>query len=346
MMTASIAPIPVTSHVDSDVVSDLARFIDDQARRGCTRIVLAQRVGETHQTVNEWYVAEMLDARSLAHALHATGMREAQTLRESITYGVFAFRADSPAPVGRIVFRVDSGTGGWLGSTDTPDERGITAMLMRHTESSARLSLGHSREIVDQYQTLLGTEHTHHTRLLEQAYARIRVLEGREAEALELREKLQSHSFERDAHIDALRRKDEMRKFALEKLGPVIPILMSKLLGGGSASDNPSGTWAAGVVTAAATAAGGRVGDELVDRFVQSLTPDQLGGVARLLTEEQLAIFSQLYQIAEARLQRTERTASNENGVAAAAPPRPSPTDTSTPANDSDPQPSPKDTTS
>jgi hypothetical protein len=331
MMTASISPVPV-SHVESDIVTDLTRFIDDQGRRGCTRVVLAQKVGETHQTVNEWRLEEMLDARSLAHVLHATGLREAQTLRESITYGVFAFRADSPAPVGRIVFRIDTGTGGWLGSADTPDERGITAMLMRHTESSARLSLGHSREIVDQYQTLLGTEHTHHTRLLEQAYARIRVLEGRESEALELREKLQSHSFEREAQVDALKRKDEMRKFAIEKLGPVIPIVISKLLGGAPASGNAAASWAAGVASAAAS-------------FVQSLTPDQLGGVARLLTEEQLAIFSQLYQIAEARLQRTERTPSNENGVAAAAAP-PSPTDTATPANDSDPQPSPKDTTS
>ena len=126
----------------------------------------------------------------------------------------------------------------------------MTAMLMRHTESSARLSLGHSREIVDQYQTLLGQEHTHHTRLLEQAYARIRVLEARETEALELREKLQSHAIERDCQLDALKRKDEMRKFAIEKLGPVIPILMAKLLGAGPASENVPGTWAAGVVAA------------------------------------------------------------------------------------------------
>ena len=97
-MTATISPMEVTSVVESDIVSDLTRFIEDQARRHCTRIVLAQKVGETHHTVNEWLIAEMLDARTLAHAVHSTGHREAQTLRESVAYGVFAFRGDSPAP--------------------------------------------------------------------------------------------------------------------------------------------------------------------------------------------------------------------------------------------------------
>jgi hypothetical protein len=339
-MTAAISPVPVTSHVESDVVSDLTRFIEDQARRQCARIVLAQKVGETHHTVNEWMLAEMLDARSLAHAVYGTGLREAHTLRESVTYGVFAFRPESLAPVGRLVFRIEAGTGGWLGSADTPDERGITSMLMRHTESSARLSLGHSREIVDQYQTLLTQEHTHHTRLLEQAYARIRVLEAREAEALELRDKLQSHSIEREFQLDALRRKDEMRKFAIDKLGPVVPILMAKLLGGGSDGERATGAWAAGAAGATA-AAGARVGDELVDRFVQSLTPDQLGGVARLLTHEQLAIFTQLYEVTEARIRRSESTASNENGASASPSSAPPANDTASDTPTSNPRPPP-----
>jgi hypothetical protein len=334
MMTATISPMEVTSVVEGDIVSDLTRFIEDQVRRHCTRIVLAQKVGETHHTVNEWLMAEMLDARTTAHALHSTGLREAQTLRESVAYGVFAFRGDSPAPVGRFVFRIEAGT--WLGGTDTPDERGLTAMLMRHTESSARLSLGHSREIVDQYQTLLGQEHSHHTRLLEQAYARIRVLEARESEAIDLREKLQSHAIERDFQLDALKRKDEMRKFALEKLGPVVPIIMAKLIGGGAANETASSS-AAGVVTAAATAASANIGDELVDRLVQSLTPDQLGEVARLLSPEQLAIFGQLYELAEARIRR-KTPGSNEGGGSATAP-----AGSAAPAPESNPQPSPKD---
>lgn len=314
-MTATISPMEVTSVVEGDIVSDLTRFIEDQVRRHCTRIVLAQKVGETHHTVNEWLIAEMLDARTLAHAVHSTGLREAQTLRESVAYGVFAFRGDSPVPAGRFVFRIEAGA--WLGGSDTPDERGLMAMLMRHTESSARLSLGHSREVVDQYQTLLGQEHTHHTRLLEQAYARIRVLEARESEAIDLREKLQSHAIERDFQLDALKRKDEMRKFALEKLGPVVPIIMAKLIGGGAANETAASSTAAGVVTAAATAAGANVGDELVDRLVQSLTPDQLGEVARLLSPEQLAIFGQLYELAEARIRR-KGPGPNEGGGAAA----------------------------
>ena len=327
-MATILQPVAANAHVESDVLSDLTRFIEDQVRRQSDRFVLAQRAGDALQTVNEWLAAEMLDARSLAHVIYGAGLREAQALREAVSYGVFAFRADTPGPVGRFVFRIEAGSG-WLAQADTPDERGLMAMLMRHTDSSARLSLGHSREIVDQYQTLLTQQQAHDQRLLEQAYARIRALEARESEALELHEKLQSHTAERDAQLEALRRKDEMRKFALEKLGPIVPIMVAKLLGGAPANETsvpPS-------VAAAARVASAHVGDELVDRLVQSLTPTQLGEVARLLTPEQLAIFGQLYDLVEARIRRaagasapTTSTTSDAAAVAGASPPSPSTT--------------------
>ncbi len=142
------------SILTDSAVSNLALFIEDQVRHQCARIVLAQKVGETQRPVEEWLIAEMLDARSLATEIHGTVLREALVLHElSAAYGVFAFRADSPAHVGRFVFRSEAGTiaagTSGLGSASKPDERGVLAMLMKHIEMSARISLGHSREIVD-----------------------------------------------------------------------------------------------------------------------------------------------------------------------------------------------------
>jgi hypothetical protein len=314
MMATVVHPASAPSYVVAESVTDVARFIEDQVRRHCIKFVLAQRTADVLHTVNDRLVAEMLDAASLAQAIHGTGHREAQILRESLVYWVFAFRADQPNPVARCTFRADGGSE-WLSSAKTPDERGLVAMLMQHTDTSARLSLGHSREIVDQYQTLLTQRQAHDQRLLEQAYARIRVLEEREMDSLELREKLQSHAAEREAQLDSLRRQDEMRKFAMEKLGPVVPILMAKLLGASPTSEasGPTVTAAAGAANAA------QVGDELVDRLMQSLTPAQFKEIVRLLTPEQLALFGELYELAEARIQRSRAASSSPQPAAPAA---------------------------
>jgi hypothetical protein len=301
MMATVVQPMVATGHVVEGDIPAVARFLEDQIRHQSVRFVLAQRTGEAIHAVNEWPVTEILDVRTTAHDIYNTGLRETQVVREGMTYAVLAFRADTPAPVGRHQFRIEAAAG-WFAPSDAPDERGVIGMLMRHTESSSRLSLGHSREIVDQYQVLLTQQHAHDQRLLEQAHARIRVLEARETEALELRDKLQSHSAEREAQLEALRRKDEMRKFAMEKLGPVVPLLMAKLVGSGSGPVNDTG--AGKQVAAASDAAGAHVEGELAEKLFQSLTPDQLGEVARLLTPEQLALFGQLYELVEARIRQ------------------------------------------
>jgi hypothetical protein len=331
MMATIVHPDSAPSYVVAESVSDVVRFVEDQVRRQCVKFVLAQRTGDALHTVNDWPVSEMLDAATLAHAIHATANREAQVLRESIVYGVFAFRADQVNPVARCTFRADGG-GEWLSSGKTPDERGLVAMLMQHTDTSARLSLGHSREIVDQYQTLLTQRQAHDQRLLEQAYARIRVLEEREMDSLELREKLQSHAAERDAQLESLRRQDEMRKFAMEKLGPVVPILMAKLLGANPANETGAPKVAAAVAAAVGTASAAQVGDELVDRLMQSLTPAQLGEVARLLTPEQLALFGELYELAEARIQKSRAASSPAQPAPPAAATAAAPADTAEPS--------------
>jgi hypothetical protein len=279
----------VPGHVESDPISELARWIPDQIRKRATRFVLAQRVGESaHHSVDEWTTAELTDANALAEVIYGTAVRDAQALKTSLAYGVFALRDDRPEPISRMYLRVDAGAG-WMQPSDPPDERGVTAMLMRHTEASARLSLGHSRGILDQYERLLEQNTAHHTRLLDQAYARVTALEAREIEALELRDKLQSIARERELELAQLARRSELRLFAVDKLSQIAPLILAKLGPGGSERPAPS------VVGAI----------EVLEQLIVSISAEQFPQIVALLRPEQVALLAHLYDVVEARTRPT-----------------------------------------
>jgi hypothetical protein len=343
-MNAKISPLFVTGHVEStDTVSEIERFIEEQMRHQCARFLLAQR-GETFHPLNDWLVEEMVDARSLAMKIHGEALREANEVRESSVYGVFAFHANSTVPVGRTLFRIEVESSG-LAATNKPDDKGVIAMLMGHADSFARLSLGNSRETVEQYHALLAKEHEQSTRMLDRANARIRVLEEREVEFLELREKFQMHVLEQSLVLEEQRginesrkrsddRKDDMRKFAMERLAPLLPFVVAKLTGGANPANETAGASAAGAGSApVAAATAGNIGDQLVDGLVETMTPDQAKEIASLLTPQQQVLFIQLYEMSLGRLQQKYGAAQGGSAPAAEAPaaspssPRPSPTE-------------------
>jgi hypothetical protein len=328
-MNAKLSPLPLSFHVESDTITELTAFLETQARQRSSRIVLAEKSSEQNHPVGEWQLEEMLDARSLATIIHSAGVREAHVLRESVAYGVFAFHADSPSVVGRFVFRIEVGNG--FAPSRKADEHGIIGMLMGHAEISARLSLGHSREIVDQYQTLFVQQNVHAARQLEQAHARIRALEEREAAAIETHERLQSQLMERQASIEAAKRnddrRDEMRRFGLEKLGLLLPLIMAKL-------GAPVGAAAGGAGTAPAAT---NQTDDLIDTLMQSMSGEQAKAIANLLTQEQVVLFIHIYEAALGRIaQKAEARARAASSADAGAPP----------ATDQTPQSPPKDSAS
>jgi hypothetical protein len=283
----------VPSHVESDIVAELARWLADQATKAVARVVLAQKLGDSsHHAVDEWTTAELVDPHALAEVIYGAAVREAQTLRTSVAYGVFALRSDRSDPVGRYLFRIDAGGSGWLQGSETPDERGITAMFMRHHEAAVRLSLGHSRGILDQYERLIEQANAQNSRLLEQAYARIAALEAREIEALELRDKLQSMARERELDLAQLQRRDQMRMFAMEKISQFAPALLAKLgLRGDGSLPRES-------------ISGGTVGVdpfEVIEQLIVSLTSEQFAQMTAILQPGQLALLSTIFEIVEAR---------------------------------------------
>jgi hypothetical protein len=308
-----VSSVPAQALVEGDTVSGLARWIADQVAKHASRVVLAQRVeGSGHHTVDEWSVAELVDARALAEVIYGAAMRDAQALRTSLAYGVFAIRSDRPEPIGRYFFRMEAGLG-WQPS-DTPDERGIVAMLMRHTEASARLSLGHSRGILDQYERLLGQNTAHYEQLLQQAYGRIAALEAREMEALEIKDKLQSMAREREIELAKLAHSAHLRGLALDKLGTLAPLLLAKL---GASS---GGGEAAGPAASPASSAMGAL--EVLEQLIVSITPEQFTQVVALLRPEQIALLAHLYDVVEARQQTS---GASPPPAAAATPENPKP---------------------
>jgi hypothetical protein len=287
-----------------DTISDLARWITEQVLKHVARIVLAQRTGAANQVIDEWTLAELVDAGALAQVIYAAAVRDAQALRVSLAYGVFAIRSDRPDPVGCFGFRIECGAG-WLQPSDSPDERGVMAMLMRHSEASARLSLGHSRGILDQYEHLISQNTAHHQQLLNQAYQRIAALEAREMEALELRNKLQSMARERELELKKLEQSTQMRMFAMDRLGRYLPLLLGRL---GLAATGGAGAdiGAAGTI-------------EVLEQLISSITQEQLAQLAALLRPEQRAMLAHLYDVLEAR----HKTAAADAPPPAAASPTP-----------------------
>jgi hypothetical protein len=337
-MMSSGRPVIVESHVEGDVLSDLVHWVSDQVQRRAVRFVLLQ-TGET-QPVDEWFVSEMLDTRSLATAIHAVGVREAHTIRESIAYWVYSLRGDAPVAASRFPFRVEVGSR-WQAANDSPNERGVISMLMRHTEGSSKVSLGYSHKIIEQYEKLLEQGTSHLSRLLEQAHARIDLLETREAGQIEMRDNLLAVVGDREVKLEEVRRKseedrrkDERQKLALKGLAPIGNVLMARLLGQGQLPG------ANGPAEEAA-----RIGDDLIDDLIASMTSDQIAHMLGVLRPEQIALFEQIYNLSNARIHRRE-TAGPTSGVAAEAapqapPPPPPPPEEAPPASAPEPNPAP-----
>jgi hypothetical protein len=284
-----------TLHAHVDISSELARWLAEQMAKRVTRVMLAQRVGDNGlQQVDEWPTTDLVDAHALAQMIFSFATREAQSLRASLAYVVFGLRDDRPEPVGRFSFRIEASMG-WMQSADAPDERGLTAMLMRHTEAATRLSLGHSREMSDQYERLITLLNEQHAAQLDKAYKRIEILEGRELEALELREKIQSMAYEREVTLAEGTRRDEMQKYRFEKVMGLVTLIAAKF--------RPSGAVGAPDGAGAAKPAANE-GEllEVLTHFVQSVTKEQLDQLVMILRPEQLAMLSTLWDAVSTRV--------------------------------------------
>jgi hypothetical protein len=144
----------------------------EQSREGCTRIVLQQRMHDVEQLVREWTLDPVADPEILAGEVLRAATSEGKLLRGPTLYGVFSHRPGAESHSDRKFFRVE-GTGGELDSLFREgteiDSRSMVAQMLRHSEASARITLGQTLEIVEHYRAIV-----------ERQSARIAELEARE----------------------------------------------------------------------------------------------------------------------------------------------------------------------
>ncbi len=271
---------------------DLGDWLRNQAREGCVRIQLRQRIQEVEQQVREWLLDPTTDTDALAEIIRAKMNDEARQLRGPTLFGLFSFQPNRTMHHDRVTRRID-GMGGHsdalIGETEAADSRGIVSQMMRHNEASARIALGQTLEIVEHYKSIT-----------KASGERVTALEEKQMQVIDLFEKLISLQHERDLEMIRERRSDKKHDFVREKLDMLTPVLMSKVLGAGQAK----GT-------------GSPMGEELLRQFLKSLSPDQYRAIWSALSPEQAVTMIELYDRYGSQELAREKSA---NGTGPSAP--------------------------
>ena len=53
------------AHVETDIISELARWLAEQVTKSVARVVLAQKLGDSsHHAVDEWTTSDLVDAHA------------------------------------------------------------------------------------------------------------------------------------------------------------------------------------------------------------------------------------------------------------------------------------------
>jgi hypothetical protein len=262
---------------------NIARWLRDQVEDSCVRVALRQKTEDTEQHVREWSLVDVANVDDLVEEIEACAHADSLNFRGPTLYGLFSYREGGKRYVSRTLLRV-AGQGfsqSMVGETEAADARGLTSQMMRHTEVASRIALGHTQEIILQYQQLLA-----------QRDKRIEDLEARHFKVLELHERLTSMQHERDMEIIRAQQSDKRTDFLKEKLDMLAPVIVSKMIGKG--------------------AGGAALGEELMRQFLKSLTPDQMTKIVGSLAPEQAAVINEIY------LAYGERELEHETGKKAA----------------------------
>lgn len=189
---------------------------------------------------------------------------------KSMRYVVIAIESgkkDGP----RFPFRLrGEGDDGDNDGEDQPTPQGLQAQLMRHNEALCRMLVQTSAAAQSSLARRLESVEQQNERLLQQR-----------AEYVAEREEAQSQQQDRDLQLllanGQEQRADAQQRMIFQKLEAVFPLLMQKLTGSSVVPPGDSGIW---------------------QKLATSLTPEQLSGIAGMLTpEQQLQLFTILQSV-------------------------------------------------
>ncbi len=318
------------ANLEPEELTGLEHWVGDQLRRGSdtfalTQVTLASRQAEA---IDEWDGTIDLDPQQLARMIYDRAVSHARTLEESLAFVVIALRPGFSQPASRYSFRIEGERGRAVASASTtPEDRSLLAMLMEHSERASRMSVGQSREIVEQYRGLVDQSTKHWQDMLAHLQRRIGELEERETrsrerdlEGTEMRRQLVEGVAVQKYEFEKLKGDQELRNRVLEQgmaaLSTIAAMAAGKLAGFGpgaaaalasAVTSSPHGaeTSAPGVGETEASASGGVAGaarlEEVIVQVITSLTSEQTDQLLALLRPEQVALFVELFALIQAR---------------------------------------------
>jgi hypothetical protein len=145
---------------------DLVPWVRDQAREGCTRLILEHLEQPIHAHLSEqiartWTLDDETDAARLAEQILQTATSEGKLFAGPTLYGVFAQLPGRTDHVNRMLLRVEGTREEAKAESlceeppESPDARGMVSQMLRHTELSARIALSQTLEIVEHYKGIV-----------------------------------------------------------------------------------------------------------------------------------------------------------------------------------------------
>jgi hypothetical protein len=141
---------------------------------------------------------------------------------------------------------------------------------MRHNEANARLAVGQTLDVISHYKAMLAARDK-----------RIEELEGTFFEVMAMYEKLQSMQHERELELAKVARDEKNQDFMREQFGVLAPVVLQKVVGGltGGKGGAPSPI----------------LGEELLMRFLGSLSDEQRSAILSKLTLQQQIALQEIY---------------------------------------------------
>lgn len=267
------------------------------------------------------------DAMTIARAVLETATIDAEDTGGLCRYTVTAETADGKIKE-RTEVRINGAkASGDVAPEDSPTSAGLVQQAMRHQEVSAKLAL-----------ESVGTVFGLLEKMLERQDQQLQRYQDREARVMEMAERLAGADHERALEMMRKKSADELRGKAIEKLGPLVPAVMAKLLklppaavaamgmgitqaatganaspqsvaqvlpfvGQPAAAASTMGTAAANVSQSIATDSADELAasQEASDAFLLSFEPHQLPGLAGAMTDAQKQNLIAMYQAAQQR---------------------------------------------
>ncbi len=261
------------SSASSQEVDNVAEWIKGCMDRGTVSCIeLMQRAAEgTSQTISSYYNEDFTakDPQALAEAIMGEAYKDADSQRGTTRYVLQAFKEGEKTHFARHSFRLPGGLERTDDDTESelPNEKGLVAQMMRHTEAYARMMISGFGETVRGLSAQLQESNRQLNKLAQQQYT-----------FLDMQQQLLDRQADRDLAIRQADGEDKRKAQVFEKLSMLFPILLKKMTGEGKSIE-------------------ALLGEEQIGSVLEGLSGEQITQILQTLEPVQQGAFMSLYDM-------------------------------------------------